>query len=224
MLIITGLPRSGTTFLNNLFASGVFGNQYYGHHSNSMGGIGTNPLHLCESQMIGIMFRSGIRLETPLSMIGRYWRNTINDYEKIIVYKHPQILLQYPLAQQQGWRAKYIVCNRDYVPWRESFINVSGHIGIHVDSTDSHYEKYWPGGVWRNPEDWDKRMELLYFMFQEKMAGINKNDIFVYSSDEEHLTQEIIKLIIRFDNKHGTEQEIYNKAKKIINQYWRKPI
>ena len=156
MLIICGLPRSGTTFLNNLFAIGAFGDKYYGHHSDSFGGLGKHPLHLCESQFIGIMFRNGVRLDAPLMLLNKFWVNEIKSHEKTIVYKHPQVILQTPFYQSRGFQIKYIFCRRDYVSWRESFIRVNGHFGIHKDSTDSHYEKYW-GGAWQDPDHLDRR-------------------------------------------------------------------
>ena len=223
MLIIAGLPRSGTTFLNNVFASGAISDKFYGQHSSHFGQLGTNPLHLCESRIIGISFMAGCRVEPFLKLYTSYWKYQIKDQNKTIVYKHPQLALQLPFENVPGWQTKCVLCMRDFEAWRMSFIKFQGHCGFTKDATDSFYEKYWPN-EWQHPENIEQRISILYKLFIEKIeANKEGNFVFHYSRDPGKLMSEIARMIEFFDDNED-KGDVNKRARKIINRYWRQPI
>lgn len=227
MLIICGLPRAGTTFVNNLFAVGAFGEQYYAHHSQEFGGLGRHPLHLCESQIIAMMFRAGMRIDNTLHILQRFWLSKAKGFEKIIVYKHPQIILQYPFVETNGIRIRYIFCTRDYEPWRESFIGINGHMGIHKDAIDSHYEKYWPKSVWAEPEDMEERLHILHAQITTICEdNRKKGKIFYYGNDKRDVIDGVAGLVREFDVRfmRDATSDVWDRAEWLVDRYWRAPL
>ncbi len=222
MLIICGLPRAGTTFLNNVFASGLFGKEYYAQHSLLFGGLGKHPLHLCESRMISIMLRYGIPVYDTLYTIDRFWRNQGENYDKILVFKHPLITLDLPLTNTRNFKTKYIFCTRDFEPWRESFISVNGHMGIHPDATDSHYEKHWPYENWKEPFYLDDRVKLVYDMYMEKSKASSNIKYFEYGTQDQ-IVRSLAYLIDEFCSSLSIETDIELVAKKCVDRFWRAP-
>lgn len=220
LLIICGLPRSGTTFLNNLFANGIFGEKYYGHHSHLHRPMGTNPISLQEPQIISHLCRLGVRIDAPLQWLTRYYQSQ-GRFDAVIVLKLPQLIFQCPLEEATTFQVKYIFCTRDFPDWMESFVKANGNYGITQDAmVDSHYRLYWRGDL-EKPDSIEERMKHLWLMFIEKINILrnklhpDKYCIFHYG----HLKTSLIKVSEMFNQNHNAKN-----IGEIIDRYWRAPV
>lgn len=190
LVVICGLPRSGTSYVYKLFAN----------HSEKYFAVKTD---IEEKKKYGVWCTD----EPPVlgSFNGNYElliKPLVRHYNNIgyrnVVYKHPQAILFAPF--NVDIEIKYIVCHRGRDNWLVGAQNYEPTLNsVKVESEIYWVRKFWEGD-WALPENDNDRLLKMYDIFKRQIDKFleNKNDT-IYEFNYHEPQNSIGKIIEDFE-------------------------
>ena len=165
-IVISGLPRSGTSYLAKALSSHTRSDQF----SDLVGPIGItrSPLVMDESPLLGVIMSLG---GNPWPVILEIMRvqHGVTTGKTLPVVKHPQLVF---FDLPQCVRLLHVVCVRNnFDRWFDSWHEHTK--GAQVQSDRSLHPNgwlawNWPEAEWSTPSDYRDRARTLYRMFMER--------------------------------------------------------
>ena len=181
LVVICGFPRSGTSYIHNLFAN--YSDKIY---ATKRGGKQDGVWSTNEPVVFGSFNCDYNLLIKPF----------LEFHKKLgrldVVYKHPQAVLFAPFKNHN---VKYIVCHRDRENWLEGALSYSPTVAsVDINSQITWVKDKW-GGKWDNPKNTNDRLLYLYDIFKENIDKVKKyNDAYFFNyHDPQNTLPSILK-------------------------------
>lgn len=208
LIAITGLPRSGTTFLTQLFHTCNFENILCVSNKEdfSFGSV-------CPA-VFGQIYADDVSSYTIFHQFVDYWRTVANNPNITIVYKHPQLLFAKDIPNDLN--IKYIFCHREYDSWYRSFSNIEkGFIDGIYDDRNQWLVHNWPCN-WYDPIETKERSKTYYDLFNTRIGLMKEmnRDKFV-----DFIFEEPERSLMNISDFLGVNININT----VMNEIWRKP-
>ena len=132
IICITGMPRSGTTFLLKSFKAIEMGNI---QNSDGVKIIDTWG----EPSELSKCFNSGVSARDRFQAMYKQDQSLLSG---VLVYKHPQVLFVDTIPQQ--YKVKYIYCTRyNYENWRKSASKMDIMMAVQAFSNRAWIKNNW---------------------------------------------------------------------------------
>jgi len=167
LIVICGIPRSGTTYIHDLFSGAWHRTEQY---SNWMGG-GFNTNGTSEPACIAKKFIDG---DDPWAAIQSFVKEKRDELPNhTVVYKHPQ-LFSYPFNENEfPFKTFFIFCHREYDGWEKSALDHG------ISSLISYPFLFdWVKMIWTNshdePQHPDERLKTFHEMAIKRIIEANK--------------------------------------------------
>jgi len=187
LIIISGLPRSGTTYIHNALArygkkSNIFGirnvvrnsrfcdleledHQYVETDAFYDSPYFSNFLpdyklpHWITSEPAICNTYNGDLTDIVLLLL-KHWRIKLSNPTLTVIYKHPQASFRIPLTLPNN-KILYIICNREKENWKNAVIKDKFTDSVDINAGAPWVKANW-GKEWKEPIELDDRLNHLY--------------------------------------------------------------
>jgi hypothetical protein len=161
LIIISGLPRSGTSFMGMIFNKMPFDN------IKCISNTEDAAFGSLEPSLFSKFYNSGTPINDLLKAYLSYWRHFYGDMSLTLVYKHPQFIFSAP---PDNLKIKYILCTREFESWKISMATPTHNFAdpMFIPTHKWAYNN-WGGPSFELPKSFDDRAKILYSMYYSRI-------------------------------------------------------
>lgn len=207
LLVICGIPRSGTSFLVDVLGmygkpAGIFSMRRYDRK---------HPWNPDEPGAVAVLYNVLGKESGAVELLYTYWKNNLGQPYETIVYKQPQALFSIPI-KVEGRKVMHIVCgNRPKESWlRSALAHPDTQKNVIVGNMRAWVKDNWRQG-WDVPKEIEARLSYFYDVCVKRISEVVKrNDTIFFDWQRPRRSMERI---------FG---EIFNRSiEEIVNEHWR---